>query len=283
MSSEGPWIHLVHLLEDDSPVVRHAVMTKLRELGRDPLVALDEAGIELNPAQRRLLASIRGELEAKRLDDGWERWSNAPPDLEGFHVLICTLLSEYGGFSDPRLMLEQWTQRYRVRHPAPDLESLVAFLFSQDGLQGDTEDYFAPRNSSLSWALEHKRGLPITLCSALILVGKRVGVDIHGVAFPGHFLAQSQLDGQPLWIDAFDGGRFIAKEELVEALGRVPATTRDRVLAPASVIEICARILRNVVTSLERAEDVQRHRRAVKWLGRLDDRLRELEVPDYPV
>lgn len=283
MSSEGPWIHLVQLLEDDSPVVRQAVMTKLRELGRDPLVALDEAGIELNPAQRRLLASIRGELEARRLDDGWERWSNTVPDLEGFHVLICTLLSEYGGFNDPRLMLEQWTQRYRVRHPAPDLESLVGFLFSNDGLQGDTEDYFAPRNSSLSWALEHKRGLPITLCSALILVGKRVGVDIHGVAFPGHFLAHSHLHGQPLWIDAFDGGRFIAKEELVEALGRVPTTTRDRVLAPASVIEICARILRNVVTSLERAEDIPRHRRAVKWLGRLDDRLREMEVPDYPV
>lgn len=283
MTSEGPWIHLVHLLEDDSPVVRQAVMTKLRELGRDPLVALDEAGIELNPVQRRLLASIRGELETRRLDDGWERWTQAPPDLEGFHVLICTLLSEYGGFADPRLMLEQWTQRYRLRHPAPGLESLVAFLFSQDGLQGDTDDYFAPRNSSLAWALENKRGLPITLCSALILVGKRVGVDVNGVAFPGHFLAQSSLHGEPLWIDAFDGGRFIAREELVEALGRVPTATRERVLAPASDIEICARILRNVVTSLERAEDVPRHRRAIRWLGELDERLLELDVPDYPV
>ena len=283
MSPNGPWIHLVHLLEDDSLVVRQAVMAKLRELGRDPLIALDEAGIELNPVQRRLLGSIRGELEAKRLDEGWERWSTSPPDLEAFHVLVCTLLAEYGGFSDPRSALERWTRQYRLRHPAPDLESLVAFLFSHEGLQGDTDDYFAPRNSSLAWALEHRRGLPITLCSALILVGKRVGVEIHGVAFPGHFLAQGELQGRSIWIDAFDGGRFIAKEELVEALGRVPAATRDRVLSPATVVEICARILRNVVTSLERAEDIPRHRRAVKWLGKLDDRLREMDVPDYPV
>ena len=283
MTSDGPWIHLVHLLEDDSPKVRQAVMVKLRELGRDPLAALDDAGIELNPVQRRVLASVRGELEKARLVEGWERWSNDPPDLEAFHLLICMLLSEYGGFADPRTLLEQWTRRYLLRHPAPDLETLVAFLFSIDGLQGDTEDYFAPRNSSLTWALEHLRGLPITLCSALILLGKRVGVDVNGVAFPGHFLAQSQMNGQPIWIDAFDGGRFIAKEELVEALGRVPSDTRDRVLAPASVVEICARILRNVVTSLERAEDIPRHRTAVKWLGHLDDLLRELEVPDYPV
>ena len=283
MTSDGPWIHLVHLLEDESPVVRQAVMAKLRELGRDPLAALDEAGIELNPLQRRLLSTVRGELESSRLDEGWERWSSREPDLEGFHVLVCMLLSEYGGFGDPRLLLEQWTRRYLLRHPAADLETLVAFLFSHDGLQGDTEDYFAPRNSSLAWALENRKGLPITLCSALILMGKRVGVDINGVAFPGHFLAQSSLHGQTLWIDAFDGGRFIAREELVEALGRVPAATRDRVLAPATVVEICARVMRNVVTSLERAEDVPRHRRAIKWLGQLDDRLRELEVPDYPV
>lgn len=282
MSTDGPWIHLVHLLEDESPTVRQAVMTKLRELGRDPLAALDEAGIELNPLQRKLLASVRTELETTRLDEGWERWSNAPPELESFHVLVCMLLSEYGGFADPRTLLEQWTRRYMLRHPVPDLETLVSFLFSQDGLQGDTEDYFAPRNSSLSWALEHKRGLPITLCSALILMGRRVGVDVYGVAFPGHFLAQSDLHGQTIWIDAFDGGRFIAREELVEALGRVPAATRERVLSAASVVEICARILRNVVTSLERAEDIPRHRRAMKWLGELDDRLREMEVPDYP-
>ena len=99
--------------------------------------------------------------------------------------------------------------------------------------------------------------------------------------FPDIFLAQSHLHGEPLWIDAFDGGRFIAKEELVEALGRVPATTRDRVLAPASVIEICARILRNVVTSLERAEDIQRHRRAVKWLG--DNGFARLDGEKLPV
>ncbi len=258
-------------------------MTKLRELGRDPLSALDEAGIELNPAQRRLLAGVRGELETTRLDEGWTRWWNATADLESFHILVSMLLSEYGGFGDLRQQLDVWSRRYLQRHPIPDLESLVAFLFSPEGLQGDTEDYFAPRNSSLSWALDNKRGLPITLCSALILLGKRVGVEVNGVAFPGHFLAQSKLNGHIVWIDAFDGGRFIAREELIEALGRVPSVTRERVLAPASAEEICARILRNVVTSLERAEDISRHRRARKWLGELDDRLRELEVPDYPV
>ena len=276
----SPWVHLLHLLDDESPVVHGAVLGKLRELGTDPLAALETEGLEINPTQRRKLLACRMELEEYWLTEGWNRWMSAPAELESFHALTSTLLSVYGGTSDPRRLLDRWARDYSLRHSVPDLESLVAFLFGEDGMQGDTEDYFAPRNSSLAWVLEHRKGLPITLCSALVLVAKRVGIQAHGVAFPGHFLACGDIDGSRVWIDAFDGGRLIGREELVEALGRVPEEMRRHVLSPASDEEICVRILRNVVTSLEKVEDVDRHRRATEWLGALDGLRRGDKVPD---
>jgi hypothetical protein len=276
----SPWVHLLQLLDDESPVVHGAVLGKLRELGTDPLAALETEGLEINPRQRRKLLSCRMELEEYWLTEGWNRWMSAPADLESFHALTSTLLSVYGGTSDPRRLLDRWARDYSLRHSVPDLESLVAFLFGEGGMQGDTEDYFAPRNSSMAWVLEHRKGLPITLCSALVLIAKRVGIQAFGVAFPGHFLACGDIDGFRVWIDAFDGGRLIGREELVEALGRVPEDVRRHVLSPAADEEICVRMLRNVVTSLEKVEDVERHRRAMEWLGALDGLRRGDKVPD---
>ena len=276
----SPWVHLLQLLDDDSPVVHEAVVGKIRELGLDPVAALDADGIELSPAQRARLLGCRLELEDYWLSEGWNRWVSGPPDLESFQVLTSALLSVYGGTADPRRLLDRWARDYSRRHPIPGLESLVAFLFSGDGIQGDTEDYFAPRNSSLAWVLENRKGLPIALCSALVLVARRVGVEVSGVAFPGHFLASGELHGRRIWIDAFDGGRLIGERELAEALGRVPEEMCRHVLSPASEEEICVRVLRNVVTSLEKAEDLERYRRAMEWLGALDRRRRGDRVPD---
>ncbi|MCB9496814.1 MAG: hypothetical protein H6686_08025 [Fibrobacteria bacterium] len=274
MDRPGDWSKLLLLIDDDSPRVRQAVIGRLRDLGNDPLQAMDDEGVELNPHQRSFLAGLRHEIDEERLDKGWELWASVRPDLESLHSLVATLLADYGGREDPRRLLDQWARRYLDSHLVPDLETLVPFLFGEGAIEGDTEDYFAPRNSSIVQALARRRGLPITLCSVLQLVGRRVGVAVDGVAFPGHFLARSIWQGRTVWIDCFDGGRFIGKEELLEAVGAVPPAMRDRVVDAASTLEISARILRNVVGSLERAEDIPRLHRAKAWLSELDARLR---------
>lgn len=274
MDKPGEWGSILNLIDDDSPRVRKAIIGRLRDLGQDPLQALDEAGVEMNPRQRLFLAALRQEMDDERLERAWELWASGKPDLEMFLVLVSMLLADYGGREDPRRLLDQWARRYLDSHLVPDLETLVPFLFGPEGMQGDTEDYFAPRNSSLVEALARRRGLPITLCCALVLVGRRVGVHVDGVAFPGHFLARSEWQGRMVWIDCFDGGRFIGKEELLDAVGAVPPAMRDRIVDAASPLEICARVLRNTVGSLERAEDIRRLQRARGWLAELDSRLR---------
>jgi len=276
----SPWVHLLRLLDDDSPVVHEAVVAKIRDLGLDPVAALEADGIELSGGQRSRLLACRLELEDYWLSEGWNRWVSGPPDLESFQVLTSALLSVYGGTADPRRLLDRWAREYSRLHPIPGLESLVGFLFSEEGIQGDTDDYFAPRNSSLAWVLENRKGLPITLCTALVLIARRVGVEVSGVAFPGHFLASGELLGKRIWIDAFDGGRLIGERELVDALGRVPEGMSRHVLSPASEEEICVRMLRNIATSLEKAEDTERRRRVMDWLAVLDRRRRGDRVPD---
>ncbi len=78
-----------------------------------------------------------------------------------------------------------------------------------EGLGGDVDDYYDPRNSHLHEVLERRKGIPISLSVIWIEVGRRAGIDVQGVGMPGHFLvyAGGQL------CDPFHGGEAIGSDE----------------------------------------------------------------------
>ncbi|MBV8961099.1 MAG: transglutaminase family protein [Actinobacteria bacterium] len=85
---------------------------------------------------------------------------------------------------------------------APTVDEVRRVLFTDLGLAGDADDYYAPENSYLDAVLDRRRGIPITLTVLMMEVGRRAGVTIHGIGAPGHFLA---MHGEQL-LDPFAGG-----------------------------------------------------------------------------
>lgn len=79
---------------------------------------------------------------------------------------------------------------------------LGAYLCREEGFQGNLEDYYDPANSYLDQVLSRRLGIPITLAVIYIAVGRRLGVPLHGVGFPGHVLVGG--DG-PVLLDPFTG------------------------------------------------------------------------------
>ena len=78
--------------------------------------------------------------------------------------------------------------RSRHARTRPDGAELPTRCSSTDGFTGNTVDYADPANSYLDDVLDRRLGIPITLSVLMIEVGRRVGVDVHGVGMPGHFL-----------------------------------------------------------------------------------------------
>jgi len=70
------------------------------------------------------------------------------------------------------------------------IAAINTVLFKQEGFRGNRDDYYDPRNSFLNEVLDRKTGLPITLSVLYMEVGKRVGLSVQGVGFPGHFLVR---------------------------------------------------------------------------------------------
>lgn len=150
--------------------------------------------------------------------------------------------------------------RARVGESADAEERVIAlnqFLFSESGFSGNTAEYYDPRNSYLNEVLERRKGIPITIAILYIEVGRRIGLPLEGVSFPGHFLVRLKLRGGTLILDPFSGGAPLSEDELRALLRRVVAGTgrpaeavndlpMGQFLEPAGKRQILARVLRNL-------------------------------------
>src|SRR5262249_16476120 len=115
-------------------------------------------------------------------------------------------------------------KRVRGTQPQAMLAHLHQFLFEEQKFCGNSEDYYNPLNSYLPAFLEAKHGLPITLSIIYKTVSERLGMRVHGIGLPGHFLCALEtgpiVDGeQPaMLIDPFGGGRMLTADEAQNAV-----------------------------------------------------------------
>jgi len=126
---------------------------------------------------------------------------------------------------------------------------LNSVLFHELGFSGNQADYYDPKNSFLNEVIERRTGIPITLSVVYMEVGRRCGLRVDGIAFPGHFLCKVTLDEGELIVDPFHRGQLLGlaeiKRRLATALGQ-RARIDARILRPAPPREILARMLQNL-------------------------------------
>lgn len=130
---------------------------------------------------------------------------------------------------------------------AERVERLNRFLFEEQRFAGATE-YYDPRNSYLNQVLERRIGIPITLALVYIAVGRRAGLDVRGVSFPGHFLVRCAGAHERI-VDAFYGRTLELHEceaRLANALGPGVALQPELHLRDATPREILVRMLGNL-------------------------------------
>lgn len=130
--------------------------------------------------------------------------------------------------------------------------ALNYYLFNEMRFSGNVEDYYDPRNSYLNEVIERRTGVPITLAILYLEIGRRLGLNLKGVSFPGHFLVKLAVKRGQLVLDPFIGGEAQSEADLRQRLAQVlpPAEVGhaqlDRYLEPATPRQIVARLLRNL-------------------------------------
>ncbi len=129
------------------------------------------------------------------------------------------------------------------------IEGINEILFVQEGLSGNSEDYYDPRNSYLNEVLERRLGIPISLSVIYIEIARRIDFSIQGVGFPGHFLVKHVDKGRDIIIDPFNRGRILTMNECQELLDKIykgAVTMNASLFQPMDKRSIITRMLYNL-------------------------------------
>lgn len=192
-----------------------SLQARMPQIAEDLLRALNEPGEALAPAA---LAIAR--VEYPTLDAG--------PYLQR--------LERMGEAAAGRLQRENPSR----------IATLNAYLYEELGFSGNREHYDDPRNSFLNEVLDRRLGIPISLAAVYLEIGRRAGVRLEGVNFPGHFLVRANDD---VIIDPFHAGALLSEVDcrhlLRQHLGD-EAAFDHRLLATATRQHIVVRMLVNL-------------------------------------
>ncbi|MGB7541029.1 MAG: tetratricopeptide repeat protein [Burkholderiales bacterium] len=130
--------------------------------------------------------------------------------------------------------------------------ALNYYLFNEMHFSGNVDDYYNPRNNYLNEVIERRIGIPITLSILYLEIGKRLGLNLKGVSFPGHFLVKLSVRRGQLVLDPFAGGNAQSEADLRQRLARMLPSGQaeraqlDQYLEPATPRQIVTRVLRNL-------------------------------------
>lgn len=168
---------------------------------------------------------------------------------------------------DPYLRrLDELAERVRDRladesAPLVLLQEVGRILFEEEGFRGNRSDYYDPRNSFLNDVIDRRLGIPLTLSIIYLETGWRLGLPLHGVNFPGHFLVRYPGEAMRLLIDPFQSGLVRFEDEAQDLLDHVyggSVRMQEDFLRVADRRDIIVRLLTNLKGNyLNRRDDVR--------------------------
>jgi regulator of sirC expression with transglutaminase-like and TPR domain len=150
---------------------------------------------------------------------------------------------------------------------------LALFLAQSQGFRGNNDAFHDPRNSFFNDVLDRRMGIPITLSLVLIEVGRRLGVPLVGIGFPGHFLVGCgpHRRNEYLLLDPFCDGKIVDWNECETRLQALGMEFDPEIhLSPVTNRQFFARLLNNLKTVYIARRDIERAIRTISRLALLE-------------
>jgi regulator of sirC expression with transglutaminase-like and TPR domain len=172
--------------------------------------------------------------------------------------------------------IDDLARRLRAQLPqdSSQTERILAlnrFLFDEQGFAPNTENYYDPRNSFLNDVLDRRVGIPITLSILYIEVGRRIGLPLQGVSFPGHFLVKCMMGKGMVILDPYCGGISLTLQDLQQRLREVRGGEVSRAIVAGMLVsannkQILARMLRNLKAIYLERKDYEHALFVMGWI-----------------
>ncbi|MFT5388278.1 MAG: hemimethylated DNA binding protein, partial [Candidatus Omnitrophota bacterium] len=275
--------YLINLLDDDAAEVRQSISKALQSYGPALQDEIQSLNLTITPNQKRLLKDIFFAHKVRRLKEVWSGWFSLANDYEKLETAL-SMISNFMGDAESGVSLscslDDLGAMYRQRYKESDPLTLAKYLFNEYHLHGDENDYYNPQNCNLARVIKGKKGIPITLTAVYILVGHRLGLEIDGCHFPGHFLARIKTDEGLTFIDCFSSGQLIQEEDIIRIEDKHLKDIRVILNEKVGVEVIVRRVLASLIRAYQLQEDEAGAKEFVELFKELDLRVIDSKIAE---
>ncbi len=252
--TEGERAALVSLLTDDDPAVYLTVQKKILSCGPEASEWLRPHVLSQDPLLRRRsreLVRHFAQADANAQFLSFCRQAGEDFDLEAGVWLLARTNYPDINVEAYQAQLDGYAAELRERiDPGAEgresLEVLNKYLFVELGFKGNEVAYYDPQNSYLNRVMDRRTGNPITLCVFYILLARRLWLPVAGIGLPGHFICCYQTMAEELYLDPFNRGKTMTRNDCLQFLLHLTESARSEALAPASARRVLTRICNNL-------------------------------------
>lgn len=263
---------IITLLGDSDEKTVDLVRSTLVEIGAEAVPSLQRAGQEAGPDVRTRLKTLVEEIRYNDLEERFREYASREDDLmdlEDGAFLIAQFRYPDLNWAGCRGELDRIAQGLRGRlagkkRPDEIIYEINYHLYQELGFHGNTQNYYDPDNSYLNRVLDRRVGIPISLSLVYLLIARRLDLPVVGVGLPGHFMLKYEQNDFCAFLDAFNKGQALTREECVRFLLSSGYEIREGYFAAANSREVITRILRNLVYIYNQRQDKERARRLTR-------------------
>ena len=271
---------LISLLADDDSKVYRTVRETLLSYGPGCSEWMREHTLSNDPVLRRRATEIIQHFARQHADTQFLAFClNQGEDFDLEHGVLLLARTQYPlisaeGYS---AVLDDFAGELRERldlnGPADQILRVINdYLFRELKFAGDEQNFYDPENIYFNRVLDRRVGNQISLSLLFLLLSRRLRLPVVGVGLPGHFfLCRYQSTRAELYVDAFHGGRLLAKADCVKHVIQLRQRFDESCLAPVSARRILLRIcasLHQIYTQQKSPVQIERLQRYLVALAK---------------
>ncbi|MCB0724923.1 MAG: transglutaminase family protein [Ignavibacteriae bacterium] len=266
----GELQHLIKLLDDESDFVYENVKERLIYHGDNSINFIKEYADLKDPL---IMMRANEIISMINFDQLYEKFRNLRlrnnKDLLEEAVF---LISMYGypdvNIENYKMILDKMAldiekridDRGLLNHSTLDTINIINdYLFVERKFYGNSDNYYDPDNSFINKVLDKKVGIPVTISILYILLAKRLNLPIFGVNLPSHFIIKYQDSSEEFFIDPFNKGIVISRDEVIQFLDKLGLDEEEFNHIPYLKIaedkEIIKRVFANLINVYEKDKD----------------------------
>lgn len=172
-----------------------------------------------------------------------------------------------------------WLQLIYESSPIEKVKLINHIFYNVYGFSGNTTNHQDPKNSFLSEVLESKKGNQISLAIIYSIIAQKLDIPIYGVNLPQHFILAyadekakyDEENGILFYINVFNKGYVFGKKDIDQFLKQLKINPEQLFYEPCSNTEILKRVIRNLISSYEKAGALEKSEELLSLLEVLKD------------